>query len=120
MKLLLDINISPLWAIWLQERGYAAVHWSEVGNPRAPDIEILQWARENDYVVFTHELDFSRLLAMTHSRGPSVVQVRSEDVMPRSIGNLVVSALQQYSDLIEAGAIVVIEATSSRARILPI
>ncbi len=120
MKLLLDINISPLWVEWLKNRDYAAVHWSEVGNPKAPDTEILVWARERDYVVFTHDLDFSRLLALTHSQGPSVLQVRTEDVLPSGIGNLVVGALRQFSDLIETGAIVVIDATSSRARILPI
>lgn len=120
MKLLLDINISPLWVEWLQNQGYAAVHWSEVGNPKAPDTEILMWAREHGYAVFTHDLDFSRLLALTHSRGPSVLQVRTEDVLPSGIGHLVVDALRQFSDLIDSGAIIVIDATSSRARILPI
>ena len=52
--------------------------------------------------------------------GPSVLQVRTEDVLPSGIGNLVIDALAQFSDLIDSGAIVVVDATSSRARVLPL
>ncbi|MDA8019476.1 MAG: DUF5615 family PIN-like protein [Thermoanaerobaculia bacterium] len=120
MKLVIDMNLPPRWVPWLQEQGYAAIHWSEVGSPWASDLEILRWARENDHIVFTHDLDFSRLLAMTHSSGPSVFQVRTEDVLPSAIGNLVVGVLRQHGDALREGAIVVLEADSSRARILPI
>lgn len=96
------------------------MHWSQVGDPRAPDTEILDWARKHDHLVFTHDLDFSRILALTHAEGPSVLQVRTEDVLPSGIGDLVVNAIEQFSSLIESGAIVVIDATSSRARGLPL
>lgn len=120
MRLLLDINLSPAWVDWLQDRGHHAVHWSEVGDPKAPDRQILAWAREHEHVVFTHDLDFSRILALTHARGPSVLQVRTDDVLPSAIGDLVLEAIRQHSEIIEAGAIVVIDPISSRARILPI
>ncbi len=120
MNIILDINLSPIWVDWLSRRGHTAIHWSEVGDPRAPDTEILEWAKNHDHLIFTHDLDFSRLLALTHTQGPSVLQVRTEDVLPSGIGNLVMNALDQFSDLIESGAIVVIDATSSRARVLPI
>ena len=96
------------------------MHWSQVGDPRAPDTEILDWARKHHHLVFTHDLDFSRILALTHAEGPSILQVRTEDVMPSGIGALVVSAIDQFSDLMDSGAIVVIDATSSRARVLPL
>ncbi len=63
MKLLLDLNLSPDWLPLLRERGFEAVHWSEVGDGRAPDAEIMRWAREHEHVVFTHDLDFGILLA---------------------------------------------------------
>ena len=120
MRILLDINLSPTWVDWLNRRGHDATHWSEVGDPRAPDTEILEWARSHNHLVFTHDLDFSRLLALTHAQGPSVLQVRTKDVLPSRIGNLVFDALEQFSDLMESGAIVVIDASSSRAKVLPI
>jgi predicted nuclease of predicted toxin-antitoxin system len=38
------MNLSPLWVEALEEQGYEATHWSQVGEPGAPDREILEWA----------------------------------------------------------------------------
>ena len=120
MRLVVDINLSSEWVELFQEHGYQAVHWSAVGDPRAPDPVIMAWAREHGHVVFTHDLDFSRILALTRAAGPSVFQVRTEDVLPAAIGAVVVRALQQHGDSLRVGAVVVLDAASSRARILPL
>jgi predicted nuclease of predicted toxin-antitoxin system len=70
MRLLLDMNLSPSWVGFLRESGVEAVHWSTVGDPRASDATIMAWARHGGYVVFTHDLDFSALLAATEATGP--------------------------------------------------
>ena len=69
MKILVDMNLSPLWVEPLSRGGFAAVHWSKVGDPRAPDRTLMQWAREHGYVVFTHDLDFGTLLTLTREVG---------------------------------------------------
>jgi predicted nuclease of predicted toxin-antitoxin system len=120
MKLVIDINLSPKWAEFLQTHGFDAVHWFGIGDPRAPDPVMMAWARERDCVVFTHDLDFSRILALTRATGPSVFLVRTEDVLPSAIGTLVVRTLRQHREALQAGAIVVLDANSSRVRILPI
>lgn len=120
MKLLVDMNLSPLWIDFLQQHAFEAVHWSAVGDPRASDATILGWAREERRVVLTHDLDFSRLLALTRASGPSILQVRTEDVLPSAIGALVVGALRQHAAVLEAGAIAVLDPKSARARLLPI
>ena len=51
---------------------------------------------------------------------PSVIQVRSQDVMPQAIGADVVEVLRQYADELNAGAIITIDEMTSRLRILPI
>ena len=56
MKILLDMNLSPLWVPFLEAEGYEVKHWSEIGAITAPDIEIMEWARSNDFVVFIHDL----------------------------------------------------------------
>ncbi len=58
MKLLIDMNLSPAWVEVFEQQGWQAFHWSTVGDPRATDKFIMGWARENGYVVFTHDLDF--------------------------------------------------------------
>ena len=120
MKFLIDMGLSPEWRETFEVNGLEAKHWSEIGNPKAKDREILAWAREHGFIVFTHDLDFGHLLALTHAAGPSVIQVRSEDVLPASIGPVVLRALRQHHDLLESGALVVIEPANFRVRILPI
>ena len=58
MNILLDMNIPDVWEGFLCDAGHSAIHWSRVGNIRAMDNEIMKWARENNHVVFTHDLDF--------------------------------------------------------------
>lgn len=62
MKFLVDMNLSPLWVAFLAEKGFAAAHWSTIGEPSAPDSEIFDFAAAHDWIVFTHDLDFSSLL----------------------------------------------------------
>jgi predicted nuclease of predicted toxin-antitoxin system len=120
MKILVDMNLSPLWLEIFEENEIEAVHWSEVGSPKAKDREILTWARENGFIVFTHDLDFGHLLALTHSAGPSVIQVRSEDVLPASIGPVVLRALRQQEKVLKTGALLVVDPAGFRVRLLPI
>lgn len=61
MKIIVDMNLSPDWVDELMSHGFEAVHWSHVGDPRAPDRTIMEWARSRDFVVFTHDLDFRQL-----------------------------------------------------------
>jgi len=89
MKILIDMNLSPEWGIVLNGAGHQSIHWSHVGDPRAVDAAIMEWALANDYVVFTHDIDFSTILALTFATGPSVLLVRTQDVMPSSIGSAV-------------------------------
>src|SRR5262245_20029222 len=81
-----DMNLSPDWVPFLAAAGWQAVHWSAVGDPRATDQVIMDWARANGHLVFTHDLDFGTLLAVTKADGPSVIQVRTQDIMPATLG----------------------------------
>jgi predicted nuclease of predicted toxin-antitoxin system len=120
LKLLVDMNLSPLWVEELGRAGIGAVHWSAVGDPRAPDERIFDWARERELVVFTHDLDFGRILALTGAAGPSVIQLRTHDLLPAKVGELVVDAVVAHRDLLDRGALLVIDAAAARVRILPI
>jgi predicted nuclease of predicted toxin-antitoxin system len=89
VKLLLDMNLSPSWVPFLKGAGVEAVHWSSVGQGNASDRELMQWARANEHVVFTNDLDFSAVLAMTRGTGPSVLQLRLENLLPDEAGEIV-------------------------------
>jgi predicted nuclease of predicted toxin-antitoxin system len=120
MKFLVDMNLSPLWVPFLSSHGCEAVHWSTVGQPRAPDSEILAFAAANGCIVFTHDLDFGMLLAAYRTSGPSVIQVRSQDVLPSAIGETVLRAIRAAEPYFEAGVLVTVDAVRLRIRLLPI
>ncbi len=118
MKILVDMNLSPEWISVFAANGWDAVHWSDIGDPRAADAAIMEWARSNGYVVFTHDLDYGALLAATHAGAPSVIQVRTQDVMPSHLSGVVMQALRQYEEWIEKGALISVDEVGGRARIL--
>lgn len=45
------MNLSPLWVEAFNAEGFEAVHWSTFGDPGAPDLDIMQWAPNEDHVV---------------------------------------------------------------------
>lgn len=120
MRLLIDMNLSPRWVTVLEKSGFEAVHWSILGAKNATDHEIMTFAKENRYVVVTHDLDFSAILSATQGEKPSVVQIRSENVSPEAIGIQVIAALRQMATELEEGAPLTIDPVRTRLRILPL
>lgn len=119
MKIVIDMNLSPDWVEVLKDAGWESVHWSTVGDMRATDDVIMSWARENEYVVFTHDLDFGVLLALTQAESPSVIQVRTQDVFPETLGKRLVKVLQEHQATLEKGALLTVDEAKARVRVLP-
>jgi predicted nuclease of predicted toxin-antitoxin system len=120
MKLMVDMNLSPRWIATLNKAGWEAVHWSSVGKGDALDSEIMRYAAQLDYVVLTHDMDFSAILAANHGAKPSVVQIRTEDVSPTVIAAQVIAALRHMEPELEAGALLTVGPHRTRVRMLPI
>ena len=58
MRFLLDMNLTKRWASYLIDAGHECYHWSDIGQPNAPDHVICGHARENGFVLITNDLDF--------------------------------------------------------------
>lgn len=120
MRLLLDMNLSPLFAPILAAAGFEVVHWSELGRTDAVDADIMEYARANDLVVLTHDLDFSAILAATNGQKPSVVQIRAVDLLPERLAGPLVTGLRMCAEELENGALLPIDADRQRLRLLPL
>jgi predicted nuclease of predicted toxin-antitoxin system len=120
MKLLLDMNLSPRWVELLNKAGFEAVHWSTIGPGSAGDVEIMTFARQEGYVLLTHDLDFGAILAATRGQKPSVVQLRSENLSIDVIGRSVIDVLHEVATDLEDGALVTIDPGRTRVRVLPL
>ncbi len=70
-------------------------------------------------MVVTHDLDFSALLAATRAIGPSVIQVRTQDVLPNALQRVLIHAIKQFNDQLEKRALISVDPQRARARVLP-
>jgi len=120
VKILIDMCLSPEWRATLSAAGFEAIHWSEIGSGNAPDHVLFEWAASRGFVIFTHDLDFGTLLALSKSRKPSVIQLRSQEIMPHLMGQVVISALTELQAELSSGALVTVDTDKRRARILPL
>ena len=120
MKILIDMNLSPDWTTAFAAENIESVHWQAVGDSRAEDAAIMDYARANDYVVFTHDLDFGTLLALTQAESPSVIQVRAQNILSSHLSKTVVAVLRANEETLERGALVVVDEGRARVRILPL
>jgi predicted nuclease of predicted toxin-antitoxin system len=119
MRLLVDMNMSPDLCARFRAMGREAVHWSVLGTPNAPDTAIMAHAKAHSFVVLTHDLDFGAILASTRAEGPSVVQIRTEDVMSDRFVSMVSTTLTRFEAELSAGALVIVDESRSRVRVLP-
>ena len=103
MKLLVDMNLSPSWVDRLTRHEFDAVHWSNIGAATAPDIEILTWANEHEFVLITNDLDFSAILATSAGASRSVVQIRTQDLLSDEAVSIVAKAIEAHRENTSAG-----------------
>lgn len=120
MKLLIDMNLSPRWVPSLNAAGFEAIHWRDIGRATDPDTVIFDWAKANGYIIFTNDLDFGAILAATNAAGPSVIQLRVQDLMPDHLAPRLVTVLRQFKTELTEGALITVDERRSKARILPI
>lgn len=120
MKLLVDNALSPALANLLVQAGFDAVHVRDLGIQHARDEVILDRALAEARAVISADTDFGTLLAMRGSRSPSVVLWRrTEPRRPVAQAPLIAGVLRQVAADLRRGAIVVIQDTRVRVRLLP-
>ena len=120
MKLLVDMNLSPRWVEAPTAAGFLAEHWSHIGSATATDSQIMDYAAEHDYVVLTHDLDFSAILAGTHGTKPSVVQIRADNLSTATMAVPLIAALKQMATDLKAGTLLTVDPARARIHMPPL
>ena len=120
MKILIDMNIPLKYTELLSKKGIESLRWSNVGEPNATDDKIMEYARANNFIVLTFDLDFSTILSVTHDLKPSVVQIRASVIHAERVVDFIAAALLQNVHELERGAILTIDANKTRLRLLPL
>ena len=96
----------------LAGHGFEAVHWSSVGAAIAPDVEILTWANEHQFVVIT-------TWTSPQSTPPAPAMDRAsllhtQDLLSESAARIVVRALEAHPEDIERGALPSMDGAGTR------
>ena len=120
MKILLDMNIPFKYSELLRNKGVDCFRWSDIGSPKAKDTEIMEYARNNDFIVLTFDLDFSAILSMTRELKPSIAQIRASVIYADKAVDLISIALLRHKDDLQKGAILSIDLNKARIRLLPL
>lgn len=120
IKLLADMNISPVTVSNLQKQGWDIIRIVEILHATASDLQILEFAREEERVIVSQDLDFSMLLAVGGYNQPSLITLRLSFTDPEVVTQKILSSLPQIEEILTQGAAVTIEDDNIRIRKLPI
>lgn len=91
-----------------------------LGAANATEDSIMRFATEHKFTVHTHDLDFGAILAATHAHGPSVIQIRTQDVLTAEFANTLLEILSRFETDLTSGALIVLDESRARVRILPV
>ena len=80
----------------------------------------MEYARDNNFIVLTYDLDFGTLLSITHDSKPSEVQIRASIQNAEQATDYIATTLFRYTDELEKGAILTIDLIKARIRLLPL
>lgn len=120
MKLIADVNISPITVKGLKEKGYDIIRVTEVLSPSASDNEIIKLAIKEDAVIVTQDLDFSAIIAKSGLRKPSVISIRTSDARPDFIAKLLLTLIPLIKNELHEGAIISVNEREYRVRKIPV
>ncbi len=120
IRLLANVHISPKTVADLQKQGYEIMRSSEFLPANAPDINILEFARTENWVVLTQDLDFSMLVALSRYSQPSLITLRLSSAKPDIVTQKLLDVLPQIEEALQEGSAITIQDESIRIRKLPV
>ncbi|MFQ5687062.1 MAG: DUF5615 family PIN-like protein [Candidatus Scalindua sp.] len=120
MKFLADMGISPKTTDFLDKLGYNAIHLNDLGLNTLPDPDIMKKAKDEGYILLTHDLGFGELVAATKASLPSVIIFRLRNMHPDRVNHYLHKVISEYKKSLEHGAVISVTDGQIRVRQLPI
>lgn len=121
MRFLVDENLSRRLVTALATAGHDVVHVADLDLRSAPDVDILKAARARGRTIISSDTDFGTLLAEERASAPSMILMRRlSNRRADELSALILANLDDVADALEQGAVIVIEETRIRVRLLPL
>ena len=120
LRFLADMNLSPTTVADLHQQGWDIIRVSQVLPMDTEDSEILKFARQQNRVIVTQDLDFSELVALRGYARPSLITLRLFVSDPETITRKLLAVMPQIEEALTEGCAVTIDHLTVRVRRLPI
>ena len=120
IRFLVDMNLPAETVTNLQQHGWDVLRVSQVLPMDAPDSEILEFARQQNRVIITQDLDFSSMLALGGYEKPSLITFRLSVPDSETITRKLLDIMPHIEDRLAGGCAVTIDDRRTRVRRLPI
>jgi predicted nuclease of predicted toxin-antitoxin system len=120
VRFLADMGVSQRVVEWLRGRGDDVVHLREQGLQRLPNGDIFEKATAEGRIVLTFDLDFGEIVALSGASRTSVVVFRLRNTRTEHVVARLERVLVESADTLIQGAVVIVEDSRHRVRILPI
>lgn len=120
LKFLADMGMSQSTTSWLKQQAYDVIHLRDEKLERASDADIIEKAKKENRIILTCDLDFGDLMVASGGICPSVIIFRLEDETPINVNRRLSQVLMESSSALSKGAIISVEETRHRVRLLPI
>lgn len=120
LRFLADMGIPQRTVVWLRSQHHDAVHLREEGLQRLSDDDIVAKAIVEQRIILTHDLDFSRIVALSNESLPSVITFRLDDMRAPQVTKYLGPAIQRFNTDLQQGILVSIHERGIRARRLPL
>lgn len=120
LRFLVDMNLQSKIVLNLQQQSWDILRVSQVLPMDAEDSKILEFARQQNRVIITQDLDFSALLALGGYKKPSLITFRLSMPDSETITRKLLDIVPHIEDRLAEGCAVTIDDRSVRVRRLPI
>ncbi len=120
MRFLADMGVSMKVADWLRDQGHDVIHLRDEQLQRLDDGSIFEKARSESRVLITFDLDFGEIAALTGDKSCGIILFRLRNTRAPHVLMRLMSVLRVSSAELETGAVVTVEDSRHRVRMLPI
>lgn len=119
MRFLIDMNLSPWLAQRLRSEGHDAIHVVDIDYAEIADSEIFKYAAADNRTVVTFDLDFGDIAGSVPHSSAGVALFRVRTVDREFLWRRLQAAIAAAGDVMESGALVIIEDARLRIRRMP-
>ncbi len=120
MRFIADMGVSWRVVEWLRANAHDAIHLREQQLHRLPDGNIFTKAAHEQRIILTWDLDFTEIVSLSKTQLVSAVVFRLLNTRSDNVIRRLARVLAESTRELEEGAIISVEDSRHRIRLLPI